>query len=88
MLHKKMKMVGPTKVFSFFLSPYAFHLLALMSIVYAPSDIPYLEGYPHPIAMTENDMQNVEDAFVAALERCKRAGCMSNFGCILKATHI
>ncbi|KAJ7751311.1 hypothetical protein DFH07DRAFT_826841 [Mycena maculata] len=42
--------------------------------VYAPSAIPFSKTYPHPKAMTEEDMKYVEDAFVAAVERCKQIG--------------
>ncbi|KAJ7705980.1 putative NADH:flavin oxidoreductase 2 [Mycena rosella] len=42
--------------------------------VYAPSAIPFSETYPHPKAMTEEDIKYVEDAFVAATERCKQIG--------------
>jgi len=42
--------------------------------VYAPSEISHAHDYPKPIAMTEKDMQEVEDAFAAAIERCKKAG--------------
>ncbi|KAJ7269332.1 NADH:flavin oxidoreductase 2 [Mycena haematopus] len=42
--------------------------------VYAPSAIPWSQQYPDPKAMTEQDLQYVEDAFVAAVERCKQIG--------------
>jgi len=42
--------------------------------VYAPSAIPFAKGYAMPKAMTEGDMQYVEDAYVASVERCKKAG--------------
>ncbi|KAJ7492431.1 NADH:flavin oxidoreductase 2 [Mycena latifolia] len=42
--------------------------------VYAPSAIPFSDTYPHPKAMTEEDIKYVEDAFVAATERCKKLG--------------
>ncbi|KAK6971490.1 Nadh:flavin oxidoreductase nadh oxidase [Favolaschia claudopus] len=42
--------------------------------VYAPSAIPWSATYPNPIAMTEEELQRVEDAFVAATKRCKEAG--------------
>ncbi|KAF7347669.1 putative NADPH dehydrogenase C23G7.10c [Mycena venus] len=42
--------------------------------VYAPSAIPWSEKYPNPKEMTEQDMQYVEDAFVAAVNRCKEIG--------------
>lgn len=43
-----------------------------------PSDIPFSDLYPKPNPMTEEDMQRVEDAFVQAVERCKRVGCQSS----------
>jgi len=33
--------------------------------------------------MTEQDMQEVEDAFATAIERCKKAGCKFIFSYIL-----
>jgi 2,4-dienoyl-CoA reductase-like NADH-dependent reductase (Old Yellow Enzyme family) len=41
---------------------------------YAPSAVPHSDKYPMPKEMTEQDMQYVEDAFVAATERAKAAG--------------
>jgi 2,4-dienoyl-CoA reductase-like NADH-dependent reductase (Old Yellow Enzyme family) len=43
-------------------------------IVYGPSDVPFDDGYAKPIPMTKDDLQKVEDAFIAAIERCKQAG--------------
>jgi len=42
--------------------------------VYGPSDIPFAAGYAKPRAMTKDDIQRVEDAWIAAVERCKKAG--------------
>jgi len=42
--------------------------------VYGPSATPYAESFPHPKVMTEEDIKHVEDAFVAAAERCKEIG--------------
>ncbi|KAJ6621166.1 putative NADH:flavin oxidoreductase 2 [Mycena sp. CBHHK59/15] len=42
--------------------------------VYAPSEIPFSGNYPQPKPMTEEDMKHVEDAFVAAIGRCKQIG--------------
>ena len=42
--------------------------------MYGPSDIPYAADYAKPRAMTEDDIQRVEDAWIAAVERCKKAG--------------
>ncbi|KAF7307073.1 FMN-linked oxidoreductase [Mycena indigotica] len=42
---------------------------------YAPSEISFNDAtYPHPKAVTEEDMKYIEDAFVAAVERCKKVG--------------
>lgn len=46
-------------------------------IVRGPSDVPFSDTYPKPVPMTEKDIIDVEDAFVAAIERCKKAGCAS-----------
>ncbi|KAI0082093.1 FMN-linked oxidoreductase [Panus rudis PR-1116 ss-1] len=42
--------------------------------VYSASDIPFSDTYPKPKAMTEEDLQYVEEAFVKAIERCKDIG--------------
>ncbi|KIY51220.1 putative NADH:flavin oxidoreductase 1 [Fistulina hepatica ATCC 64428] len=42
--------------------------------VYAPSAIPWSDRYAMPKAMTEEDLQYVEDAFAASVERCKKIG--------------
>ncbi|KZP31118.1 FMN-linked oxidoreductase [Athelia psychrophila] len=42
--------------------------------VYSASAIPFAEGYPTPISMTEKDILDVEDAFIAAIERSEKAG--------------
>ncbi|KAH0838004.1 NADH:flavin oxidoreductase 2 [Lanmaoa asiatica] len=42
--------------------------------VYGPSDVPFSDLHPRPKAMLEGDIKNVEDAFVAAVDRCKKAG--------------
>ncbi|KAJ7103335.1 hypothetical protein B0H15DRAFT_897547 [Mycena belliarum] len=42
--------------------------------VYGPSAIKFSETYPLPKAMSEEDMNYVVDAFVAAAERCKEIG--------------
>lgn len=43
--------------------------------MYAPSEVPYAHDYPVPKAMTEADLQKVEDAFVAAVKRVDKIGC-------------
>ncbi len=40
----------------------------------APSAIPFVKGWPTPRAMTRDDMDQVRDDFVAATQRCLRAG--------------
>jgi len=42
--------------------------------VYGPSDIPFSADYPKPIPITKDDIQRVEDAWIAAVERCKQIG--------------
>jgi len=42
--------------------------------VYGPTGLPFAEGYPKPIPMTKEEIRRVEDAFLAAVERCKRIG--------------
>ncbi|KAI0756837.1 FMN-linked oxidoreductase [Daedaleopsis nitida] len=39
-----------------------------------PSEIPFSDLYPKPKAMTDKDILRIEDAFVAAVERCKQVG--------------
>ncbi|KAG6866039.1 hypothetical protein C0991_009136 [Blastosporella zonata] len=43
-------------------------------LVLGPSDVPFASTYPSPKAMSEKDMEKVVDAFVSAIERCKKAG--------------
>lgn len=42
--------------------------------VYGPSEIPFSELYPNPIEMSEQDMLEVENAFLSAIHRSKKAG--------------
>jgi 2,4-dienoyl-CoA reductase-like NADH-dependent reductase (Old Yellow Enzyme family) len=42
--------------------------------VWAPSAIPFSEGYPMPQEMTEADIQTTIDAFVAATKRADQVG--------------
>ena len=44
-------------------------------VVYGPTDVPWAKDYPTPKGMTEDDLQHVEDAFVAATKRSALAGC-------------
>jgi len=43
--------------------------------VYGPANVPWSKDFPSPKAMTEDDLQYVEDAFVAATKRSASAGC-------------
>jgi len=43
--------------------------------VYGPANVPWSKDFPSPKAMTEVDLQYVEDAFVAATKRSASAGC-------------
>ena len=43
--------------------------------VYGPSDLQFSETYPSPKSMTEQDLLNIENAFVSSIERCQKAGC-------------
>ncbi|NNL34280.1 MAG: NADH:flavin oxidoreductase/NADH oxidase [Silicimonas sp.] len=40
----------------------------------APSEVPYLPGWPEPDAMTDDDLARVKAAFVQAAKRADRAG--------------
>lgn len=42
--------------------------------VYGPSTAPFSETYPSPREVTEADLQQIEDAFVAAVRRSRQAG--------------
>ncbi|CAA7265935.1 unnamed protein product [Cyclocybe aegerita] len=44
------------------------------SRVYGPSEIPYSSRYPKPNPLTEQELLDLEEAFSAAIERCKKAG--------------
>ncbi|KAG9314036.1 hypothetical protein JVU11DRAFT_4815 [Chiua virens] len=48
--------------------------LSIDTSVYGPSEIQFSDVYPHPKAMSEEDIQRVEDAFLDAVERCRKAG--------------
>jgi len=47
----------------------------LIWLVWGPSPIPFADGYPMPKEMTEEHMDYVEKAWVAAAERCQKVGC-------------
>ena len=66
--------VGPTVVCDYL--PFCNQILInpFGRIVYGPSDIPFSDDYPKPIAMTKEDIQRVEDAYIATVERCKKIG--------------
>ncbi|RDB28705.1 putative NADPH dehydrogenase C23G7.10c [Hypsizygus marmoreus] len=42
--------------------------------VYGPSNKPFSDTYPIPKAMSEQDMKKLQDAFISAIQRCKKAG--------------
>ncbi|KAF9481664.1 putative NADH:flavin oxidoreductase 1 [Pholiota conissans] len=42
--------------------------------VFGPSDIPFADSYPAPKALTERGLLDIENAFVASIERCKEIG--------------
>jgi len=42
--------------------------------VYGPSEIQFFESYPNPKEMSDQDMLDVEDAFMSAIQRSKKAG--------------
>ncbi|OSD03240.1 FMN-linked oxidoreductase [Trametes coccinea BRFM310] len=42
--------------------------------VCGPSDLPFCDDYPKPKTMTKEQMQRVMDAFLQAVERCKKIG--------------
>ncbi|KAN0100298.1 hypothetical protein V8E55_000282 [Tylopilus felleus] len=42
--------------------------------VYGPSAVPFSDSHAHPKPMSESDITRVEDAFVAAVDRCKKVG--------------
>jgi len=66
--------VGPTMVCGY--PPFCNQILVDLfdRIVYGPSDIPFSDDYAKPIAMTKEDIQRVEDAYIATVERCKQIG--------------
>jgi 2,4-dienoyl-CoA reductase-like NADH-dependent reductase (Old Yellow Enzyme family) len=44
--------------------------------VVAPSEIPFHEQlYPHPKALSEQQILDIENAFIAAVDRCEKIGC-------------
>ncbi|KAJ3516379.1 hypothetical protein NLJ89_g1169 [Agrocybe chaxingu] len=44
------------------------------SRVYGPSEIPYSSRYPKPNPLTVQELLDLEEAFSAAVEKCKKAG--------------
>ncbi|KLO20688.1 NADH:flavin oxidoreductase 2 [Schizopora paradoxa] len=42
--------------------------------VVGPSTIPFADNYPKPKALSKSDLDGLDDAFLAAVERCKRIG--------------
>jgi 2,4-dienoyl-CoA reductase-like NADH-dependent reductase (Old Yellow Enzyme family) len=73
-LHLRTRTGGPTTVCDYLQFQDKVLTNPLNRIVYDPSGIPFDNGYPKPIPMTKDDIQRVEDAFIAAVERCKKAG--------------
>jgi 2,4-dienoyl-CoA reductase-like NADH-dependent reductase (Old Yellow Enzyme family) len=43
--------------------------------VYGATEDQWAETYPKPKALTEDNMNYIENAFVAAAVRCEKAGC-------------
>ncbi|KAF8665430.1 hypothetical protein AX16_000449 [Volvariella volvacea WC 439] len=39
--------------------------------VVGPSDLPFADTYPHPRALTEEDLDKLQEAFLHAIDRCK-----------------
>lgn len=57
------------------LSP-SVHMMDLRNCsVVAPSEIPFSDQYPKPKALDEEGFKKIDDAFVAAIERCRKVGC-------------
>ena len=44
-------------------------------LVHAASNIPFNDVYPKPKALTVDELQALDDSFLAAIERCKTIGC-------------
>jgi hypothetical protein len=49
----------------------------LRCIVYSLTDAPWANNSPEPKALTEDNLDCIESAQLAAIERCKKAGCDS-----------
>ena len=55
---------------------------SLSRVVYGPTNVPWAKDYPTPKEMTEDDLQYVQDAFVAATKRSALAGCQHPYYCM------
>jgi 2,4-dienoyl-CoA reductase-like NADH-dependent reductase (Old Yellow Enzyme family) len=53
-----------------------------MCAVLAPSEVPFSDTFPKTKALDEAGLKRIEEAFVAAIERCKQAGCECISGCL------
>ena len=42
--------------------------------MYGPTEAKWADDFHQPKAMTEEDLQHVEDGFLSAIERCKAIG--------------
>ena len=51
--------------------------------VYAPSAISFADDYPNPKALSTEELDYVEKAFLDAVERCKKIGCTSSTSLII-----
>ncbi|KAI0290867.1 hypothetical protein BC826DRAFT_1024603, partial [Russula brevipes] len=49
-------------------------LCCMYYVVYGPVNVPWLNGFPTPKDMTEEDLHYVQDAFVAAMKRSTLTG--------------
>jgi 2,4-dienoyl-CoA reductase-like NADH-dependent reductase (Old Yellow Enzyme family) len=54
----------------------------ILGIVFGPSTIPFGKNYPRPKAMTFDDIDALERAYVDAVERCKLIGCRSLYAVV------
>ena len=43
--------------------------------VFGPSTVPFTDNYPRPKELTLEQLDTMEDAYVAAVKRCKSIGC-------------
>ena len=57
-------------------------------LVVGPSAISFADDYPQPRAMSDEDIVQVEEAFLAAVERCNQVGCTYFFAPICGLSRI